>query len=1011
MPDHEAIRMQVYSHPIMNIEYHTGEGLQEIRVLIACDADALPEEREMLEREVFPELRRLCAGRGIVFTDIDLLRHAGQVSQEHLLRSCFDEIHRNHPFILCLLGGRENIIGAAIVDAAANGQEIAERTWLYARSVDEAGESSVAGAARERGLRLRQGWNGPQELAAWVRGDLLALLAGINPVERRRALERERGAHEAFAASRRIGSLARPRLQEVVDDHVKGMGPPLLILGPSGSGKSTLVAQWYAAYRLRSPDAFVILHHVGAPSSGQTGRDVAGRLIEEIRDRARTGPAVAADSADPVQELPLQLAHLGQERLVLLIDGVDQLADGAGLEWLPAFLPPNVRLVVTSTAMPDAAAVNGWMVHPLHGLTRNERLALGTLYTDRSRAGFAGEQVAHLVNDASIATPLAFRVRLEELRLKGEGGRRMGNAAHFAAAAGLEDLMARLVMHWEDEFGAGPISRLLTALAGARAGLTHRELAEYVGGSGLDLVDMLAALDLHLLRFDGRIRFHHDAFRRAVEVRYLDTEAGRRDLHFRLAALFADTGNLTETAWHLRQAESREPLAECLARIDVARAFVGGEREHELVEHWMYAAGTDAMVLAYTASLEAAAAEPARERIAMMLDVAAVFRRAGRGRDSLLLLERAAALAKHYCADDVPINGAIAAQLAPLLAAAGNLRESEEQYRSALAALRVAHGEMHPAIARVLGELAGVLAETGRRAEAEGEYRAALSMMEWCGATGPQIASAVNDLATVLHESGRYAEAEALYRRALDLWASCGGEAHPDAVATVSNLAALHFDHGEHAAARAGRERVVQLWERALGGEHPIVATALANLATQITRDDPDAALPLLERARAIHEAAYSSPTHETAILLYTIGRAHYYAGRLEAAEISMRHAYELQRELLGVDHVDTAVTLSGLATLLRDRGDYMIAEHLLRQALDILERLLGPRHPRVTVMLTNLARLARRRGEHATARQLALQARENLDAGDSAAARELHEFLATLDADQAGSRPASEDS
>lgn len=991
----------------MNAVYHTGEGLQEIRVLVACDADALPEERGMLEREVFPELRRLCAERGIVFTDIDLLRHAGEVSREHLLRSCIDEIHRNHPFVLCLLGDPESAIGAAVVQAAAGsgGGAIAERTWFYARSADSGsgGMPTVAGSAREHGLRLREGWHDPPALAALVRGDLLALLAGISPVERGRALERERAAHEAFAASRRIGSLARPWLQEVVDEHVEGIGPPLLILGPSGSGKSTLVAQWYAAYRLRSPDAFVILHHVGAPSSGQTGRDVAGRLIEEIRDRAGTGADASAGSADPVQELPLQLAHLGQERLVLLIDGVDQLADGAELEWLPAFLPPNIRLVVTSTVMPDAA--NGWVVHPLHGLTRNERLALGTLYADRSRAGFAGEQVAHLVNDASIATPLAFRVRLEELRLKGEGGRRMGNAAHFAAAAGLQDLMTRLIMHWEGEFGTGPVSRLLTALAGARTGLTHRELAEYVGGSGLDLVDMLTALDLHLLRFDGRIRFHHDAFRRAVEVRYLDTEAGRISLHSRLAELFAETGSLTETAWHLRQAGARGPLAECLARIGVARGFVAGEREHELVEHWMYAAaGTDAMVAAYTAALDDMAdQEPAPERIAMMLDIAAVFRRAGRGRDSLLLLERAAGLAKRYCADDVRINGAIAAQLAPLLAAAGNLRESEEQYRSALAALRVAHGQMHPAIARVLGELAGVLAETGRRAEAEGEYRAALGMMEWCGATEPQIASAVNDLATVLHESGRYAEAEALYRRALDLWAACGGESHPDAVATVSNLAALHFDHGEHAAARAGRERVVELWERVLGGDHPIVATALANLATQITRDDPDAALPLLERAHAIHEAAYSSPTHETAILLYTIGRAHYYAGRLDAAEIPMRRAYELQRELLGVDHVDTAVTLSGLATLLRDRGDYMIAEHLLRQALDILERLLGPRHPRVTVMLTNLARLARRRGEHDTARQLALQARENLDAGDSAAARELHEFLATLDADQAG--------
>ena len=437
-------------------------------------------------------------------------------------------------------------------------------------------------------------------------------------------------------------------------------------------------------------------------------------------------------------------------------------------------------------------------------------------------------------------------------------------------------------------------------------------------------------------------------------------------------------------------------------------AFVAGEREHELVEHWMIAADADAMVAAYTTAMNAVDAEPVRDRIAIMLDIAAIFRRAGRLRDSLPLLERAADLAKEHCADNVRIIGAIAVQRAPLLAAAGSLRESEEQYRFGLAALRIEHGEAHPAIARVLGELAGVLAATGRRIEAEQEYRGALGMMEWCGATGMQIASAVNDLATVLHESGRYAEAEALYHRALDLWGACGGESHPDAVATLSNLAALHFDSGRHTEARAGRERVVELWERTLGRDHPVVATALSNLATQITREDPEAALPLLERALAIHEATYPTPTHETAILIYTIGRVHYYAGRLEAAEHSMRRAYELQRDLLGPDHVDSAITLTGLALVLRDRGDDIVAEHLLKQALDLFERLLGPQHPYVASSLTNLAKLAFARGDIDGARGLALRGLESLGDNGSGALQhqKLHALLADLDADQLTTDP-----
>jgi tetratricopeptide (TPR) repeat protein len=988
----------------MNTSQNNRQAPEEIRVLVACNVGALHAERALLERAVFPDLRRAYGDRGIVFTDIDLLRHAGDVSHEHLLRSCVEEIHRNHPLIIGLLQD-DGAAGNGIVETVA-ATAATERSWFYARSTiaDRDPARTLARRVRRRDLRLREGWRDPSRLADWVREDLLSFLAGLDPLERGPALERERRTHETFAASCRIGTFERPELIALLDEHIESAGAPLLILGPSGAGKSTLIAQWCAGYRLRAPDAFMIAHHVEASGGGLTGEDVVRRIIEEIRNRTGAVEIVPPDTSDPVRDLPLHLARLGHERLMLLLDGVDQLSDGASLEWLPAFLPANVRVIVTSSRPPGIGAASAWRVHRMREFTRNERFALGAMHSGRSRADLAGEQIARVVEDASIATPLAFRVRLEELRLKGERTRSMGNAAHFAAATGIDDLIARLVVHWEEEFGAAPIERLLTALAGARVGLTHRELAEYVGGSELALADMLTALDLHLLRLDGRIRLFHDAFRRSVEARYLATPAERADLHGRLAALFIDgtpaDRRAAETAWHLRQGGDRERLLEHLRHLDVARTFVAREREHELVEHWMFAADADAMVVAYTNAIDAPDSVPPRERIAAMLDVGAIFRRAGRVRDSLAMLKHAADLAGEERADG-RTNGAIAVQLAPLLATAGNLREAEERYRAGLAELRAEYGDAHPAVARVLGELAGVLAATGRHAEAEEEYRAALGMLERCGAGVMQIAPAVNDLATVLHEIGRYAEAEALYRRALDLWASCGGETHPDAVATVSNLAALHFDHGENHAARAEHERVVALWEMTLGRDHPIVATALSNLATQITRDDPDAAVPLLERALAIHEAAYSAPTHETAVILYTIGYAHYYAGRLDAAEPPMRRAHELQRELLGVDHVDTAVTLSGLATLLRDRGDYTIAEHLLRQALDVLERNLGPRHPRVIIMLMNLARLARRRGEPDKARRLALQAHAMLEEdGDNSAARETRAFLDKLDAE-----------
>jgi tetratricopeptide (TPR) repeat protein len=576
--------------------------------------------------------------------------------------------------------------------------------------------------------------------------------------------------------------------------------------------------------------------------------------------------------------------------------------------------------------------------------------------------------------------------------------------------------MVRLIEHWETEFGAGPLGRLLGALALARAGLTQHEVTACVGETGSYVAEVLAALDLHLLRIEDRVRFFHEVFRHSVEARYLLTDAERRTLHRRLAHVFmnqnAGERAVVEGAWHLRGAGDRDDLLEFLRRPEIVGTFVAADREHELVEHWLHVADIDAMAAncvtaaetACASAIEAVAADIAEERahdaIALALDMGAVLRRAGRVRDALRVLDRAAVLAGER-ADDVRLSGAVAAQLAPLLAAAGRLREAEERYRSALELLRVEYGDNHPTVTHLLGEYAGVLAAAGRRGEAEREYRVVLGVVERLG-TGPQaIAPAVNNLATVVHEAGRYEEAEALYRRALDLWTSCGAEVHPDAVAALNNLAALHFDRGEHSVARAERERVVELWERALGPDHPMVAAALANLATQITRDEPDAALPLLERALAIHDAAYPAPTHETAIVLYTIGRVHYYAGRLEAAEELMRRAHELQCHVLGAEHVDTAITLNGLAMVLRDRGEDQAAEQLLRQALEVFERLLGARHPRVAGALTNIAQLAAKRGEREEARELAVRSLDILDGAGGGSARHrdnLRSLLAELD-------------
>lgn len=58
------------------------------------------EERELLIKRVFPELRRLCAERFVTFTEVDLRWGITeeQAAEGWVLPICLDEIERSQPF-------------------------------------------------------------------------------------------------------------------------------------------------------------------------------------------------------------------------------------------------------------------------------------------------------------------------------------------------------------------------------------------------------------------------------------------------------------------------------------------------------------------------------------------------------------------------------------------------------------------------------------------------------------------------------------------------------------------------------------------------------------------------------------------------------------------------------------------------------------------------------------------------------------------------------------------------
>jgi len=123
----------------------------------------------------------------------------------------------------------------------------------------------------------------------------------------------------------------------------------------------------------------------------------------------------------------------------------------------------------------------------------------------------------------------------------------------------------------------------------------------------------------------------------------------------------------------------------------------------------------------------------------------------------------------------------------------------------------------------------------------------------------------------------------------------------------------------------------------------------------------------------AVHwvELALHDQPEVEASLRNTIGNSYRVLGEFEAAEVQLRRALELRRELFAPDHPEIAASLTSLGLLRRDQGRLDEAGDLVGRGLAIAERRWGRDSVRVTNPLLNLGMVEQRRGRLDEARSL----------------------------------------
>jgi nephrocystin-3 len=1005
----------------------------EIRLFISSTFHDLEAEREHLIKQVFPELRRLCRERGVAFTEIDLRWGITEEEsrQGKVLKTCLDEIDRCRPYFIGMLGSRYGwtpsldevarnaelleahpwVHEAATYGLSATEIEIvhgvlrkpwqAEHAFFYFRDGGAAlpGDAGAADgdAAKLAGLKerirasrrpVREGVADVETLGRLVYDDLLGVIdrdyppqSGVTP------LARERRAHEAFAASRRRVYVADTALLQRLDAHVAGDEPALVVTGEAGAGKSALLANWSADYARRHRDAFVVAHYVSADSAGADSVGLMRRVMREIRSRYHSDEDVPTTAQEVERQFPAWLARVRGEKLVLLLDAVDQLVDdGASLAWLPARLPPQIRLVVAGLPGPALETLRGRGCRELtvRPLGADERRTLITSFLAEYRKALSGEQTARVSASPHCENPLFLRTVLEELRVFGSFKELDARIDFYLSAADLPSLFQRVLERFEDDFRADFVRELMPLLWATRRGLAESEFLEMTGRSRLELSTVLAALEYHLLRRDGLLTFSHEHLRQATAAKYLPQPNQQADAHARLAAYFqpqpASFRRDDELPWQLQQAGAWEQLRDCLA--DMSRTPMLGlfdGREYELLGYWNALGDRADMVAACREGLAAyEAQEPeADELYARYNRLGLLLRLSGHYGAAADVLQRSVSLTDRGDASDHHQVASALHNLALVQQAAGAYDEAEQLERRALA-IRERHGADDPETATCLNVLGTLLKDKGDYVAAEPVLRRALAIRDRVhGPADPATATVANNLAVLLGAVGRYAQAHELLRRVVQISEQRLGTEHPDTGRALTNLGMLACQRGSLDAEPILR-RGLEIHERALGPNHPDTAHSLEALATLFyERHDLAAAEGLVRRALAIHEQVLGPDHPATAASLDRLAGVLDERGDLDGAESLYRRALTAKERTHGPDHASTALTLSNLGYLLLKKGDDAAAEPLLERALAIRERALGPDHMGTAQSLTNLAGLRGLRGDHAGAEPLLRRAVE----------------------------------
>ena len=273
------------------------------------------------------------------------------------------------------------------------------------------------------------------------------------------------------------------------------------------------------------------------------------------------------------------------------------------------------------------------------------------------------------------------------------------------------------------------------------------------------------------------------------------------------------------------------------------------------------------------------------------------------------------------------VHGELSVEHASALYKMGLLHEESYKWPEAVSTFRKSYnlhntilGENHFKTVDVLSHLAMGLRNTGRLEKAERyALKAVEHLEEVLEPTDAKLISAFANLAYVLRERKKFDEAESIYQNVIERSEDNTRIESRTLAEYYNNRGYLYRVQEKYAEASEDYRRATHLKGQSYPEGHPKLLNSRKNFATSLYFQDrlTEADSVFRKNVSAVREK-YSTQHWRTASALNTLGLFYLENKQYEAAEPLLRESTQINREVLGDDHLWTAYSEGLLAACLK---------------------------------------------------------------------------------------------